>query len=84
VPYPGYFAGHLIDPVRLSWVDLRGADDYDGMDFQTDVAAGKLHLISAIAREVLCGIMDCVANAEDTTMRQSRAIRDERARIGCG
>lgn len=83
-PYPGYYLGVPGNPLtRPTWVDLRAADDYDRNDFDTDLATGALQLINTLPLPVICEVLACTANAEDTTNQQNRAMLDQRARLEC-
>lgn len=83
-PYPGYYLGVPGNPLtRPTWVDLRAADDYDSRDFDADTASGTLSLIVNLPLSVLCAVLACVANAEDTTREQHQALLDQKARLGC-
>jgi hypothetical protein len=83
-PYPGYFLGVPGAPLtRPTWVDLRAADDYDPDAFGADMAGGTLRLIMNLPLPVLCAVLACAANAEDTTRQQNRALLDQKARLDC-
>jgi hypothetical protein len=83
-PYPGYFLGVPGAPLtRPTWVDLRAADDYDSRDFDADTANGTLSLIMNLPLLVLCPMLTCAANAEDTTRAQHQALLDQKARLDC-
>ena len=83
-PYPGYFLGIPGDPItRPTWVDLRGMDDYDSNDFGSDIASGTLRLIKTLPLQVICAVLSCAANAEDTTCQQHQALLDQKARLDC-
>lgn len=81
-PYPGFglgIPGGALD--RLTWVDLRGQDDYD-----IDVFRGKhsrriiremFHLDPALLRNALA----CAAAADDTSRHQARHIQDAMATL---
>jgi hypothetical protein len=84
-PYPGFYLGLLGGSLSAkSWLDLRRQDDYDHRQFVTDLAAGLLALETTLPHPQLCAALDCAANAEDTTRQQTRLMRDQRARLGCG
>lgn len=83
-PYPGYFLGMPGDPMtRSTWVDLRAMDDYDSNEFGTDIADGTLQLIITLPLPVICAVLSCAANAEDTTRQQHQALLDQKARLDC-
>lgn len=83
-PYPGYFLGVPGAPLtRPTWVDLRAADDYDSRDFGADTSNGTPSLIMKLPLTVLCAVLTCAANAEDTTREQHRALLDHKVRLGC-
>jgi hypothetical protein len=76
-PYPGYFLGVPGDPLaHKSWVDLRKFDDLDGLTLQRDQKRNLIRLATALADSVLFAVMECVANAADTTNMQSRIFLD--------
>ncbi len=83
-PYPGFFLGLLGASLSAkSWLDLRRQDDYDYLQFSTDVVAGLLTPAASLPLQQLCAALDCAANAEDTTRQQTRQMRDQLARLGC-
>lgn len=83
-PYPSFYLGHLGGQLTSdSWLDLRGLDDYDGLDFTNDKASGGLRLAQTLGRSQLCSALDCVAGADDITRQQERSIRDQLAILGC-
>jgi len=82
--HTGYFLGVPgAQLTRPTWVDLRAADDYDRDDFDDDLATGVLQLIMTLPLPVLCEVLACTANADDTTNQQNRAMLDQRARLAC-
>ena len=83
-PYPGYYLGIPGAPLTLpTWVDLRAAEDYDSDDFDADMANGTLQLIMNLPLLVLCAVLACTANADDTTKQQNQALLDQKAREDC-
>jgi len=83
-PYPGYYLGVPGTPLtRPTWVDLRAMDDYDSDDFDADMARGTLQFIMNLPLPVLCAVLACTANAEDTTHQQNQALLDQKAHLGC-
>lgn len=81
-PYPGYFLGVPGGPLTAkSWVDLRKFDDLDGFDLSRKKRNGETTLATTVPRELLVGVLDCVARAEDTTMRQARCLLNLLARL---
>lgn len=84
LPYPGFYLGLLGGPLTAdSWLSLQQSDDYDGMAFAEGVRAGLMQLISTLPFSLLCPVLDCVANADDTTRQQERCIRDVRTALAC-
>ncbi len=83
-PYPGYYLAVPGAPLtQPTWVDLRTTDDYDSRDFGADMANGSLSLIMNLSLPVLCEVLTCTANAEDTTNQQNQALLDQKARLAC-
>ena len=83
-PYAGFFLGYLGGVLSAkSWVDLRFSDDYDGQVFAADLAANVLTPTAVLSPDILCRVLDCVANADDTTRQQECLIRDQRAILCC-
>ncbi len=79
-PLPGYFVGILGGILDAeSWVDLRPSEDYDGLSFEAERRNGTLRRIAALPQEMTRLVLDCAAQAPDTTNQQSRAIRDQLA-----
>jgi hypothetical protein len=83
-PYPGFYLGVVGGPLSAkSWLDLRRQDDYDYRQFVSDLIAGTLVREEALSLPLLCQALDCAANAEDTSMQQTRQMRDQRAALNC-
>lgn len=83
-PYPGYFLGVPGAPLtRPTWVDLRAADDYDSRDFDAETTNGTLSLIMNLPLPVLCAVLLCTANAQDTTHQQNLMLLDQKAKLDC-
>ena len=77
LPYGGYFLGIPGAPLtEKTWVDLRYLDDLDPDDFRKRETRGGLARTSALPTATLRAVIDCVANADDTTRRQERHLRD--------
>lgn len=84
VPYPGSFLGVLGEPLRLnSWVDLRATDDYDALDFKSELDQGLISFVCDLNKATLCALLQCAAQADDTTTRQSRSMMNVRGQIAC-
>ncbi len=80
-PYPGFFLGIPGEPLnRPTWIDLRHLNDADPLDFRRDIERSVMAHVVRIAKPALRTILDCAANANDTTRLQERALRDELAR----
>lgn len=81
-PYPGFYLGVLGFALGAkSWVDLRGLEDFDIGTLQRKQARHQVHLIVAVARAPLITLLDCAANADDTTRLQENSIRDQLAKL---
>ena len=83
-PYPGYYLGvpgALLTLATL--VDLRAMDDYDSDDFETEIANGTLQFIMTLPLPVLCAVLACAANADDTTKQQNQALLNQKAHLAC-
>src|SRR5688572_18132481 len=81
-PYPGYFLGTPGEGLTLeTWIDLRAMNDVDGDEAHVLIAKGVLHHVTDLASTLLCDVLECVAGAPDTTMRQERALRDQLSRL---
>lgn len=76
-PYPGFFLGVPGGVLaRPTWVDLREQDDYDTNVFTGRIAKGLIRAELQLNQPLLRELLDCAANADDTTPRQSRHMRD--------
>lgn len=81
-PYPGFYLGIPGAPLgRKSWVDLRPFDDLDTDSFRQRMAKQIIRLVRRIEDPLLRQILECAANAEDTTRQQEKHIRDALARM---
>jgi hypothetical protein len=84
-PYPGYFLGVPGNPLKKkSWLDLRKFGDLDSSVIDRNVKKGLVTHVVTVAGQVLFDLMECAANAEDTTALQSRYILDALSRIRNG
>ena len=81
-PYPGYFLGVPGPPLKFdTWVDLRAFGDLDASDIRELVARGVMRCVGRLSGAMLAEMIDCTAGAEDTTVEQERALRDQLARL---
>jgi hypothetical protein len=77
-PYPGYFLGVPDPPLtRKTWVDLRALSDVDPFDVRDLVDRGVMAQVSRLPVNVLIAVLECTAGANDTTVQQERALRDQ-------
>lgn len=83
-PYPGFYLGVLGGPLyKDSWLDLSVTDDMDSVQFGKLERVGRLSKQLDLSHALLCPALRCVANAQDTTQRQSRRILDVATKLGC-
>ena len=81
-PYPSYFLGVLGEPLTLvTWVDLRAMDDLDAADFAALEGRRILRQMLTLDLRTLIEVLECVAGAPDTTVRQEGAVRDQLAAL---
>jgi hypothetical protein len=81
-PRPGFYLGILGGPLPLkTWVDLRGLDDVDLLEVPRLIRLGIMTRISALPAHMLVPLLECAAQADDTTRYQERALRDLLARM---
>jgi hypothetical protein len=81
-PYAGFYLGVIGGPLSSkSWLDLRGLPDIDSSEFASKQKRGLIALTTQIALPVLLPLLECVANADDTTRLQERSIRDVLSRM---
>ncbi len=79
-PYPGYFLGVPGPPLtKKTWVDLRALVDVDPVAVRTRVNRGVMARTSNLSPGTLVSVLECAAGANDTTVRQERALRDQLA-----
>ena len=84
-PYPSYYLGVLGDPLtKKSWLDLRKFDDLDRSTIDRHYKKGLVTHVATVSGQVLFELMECAANADDTTTLQSRHILDALSRIRNG
>lgn len=83
-PYPGFYLGYLGGELTTeSWLDLRGMEDLDGLEFADHLDRGVLRIVCQLPRDQFCEALSCAAGADDTTRLQERLMRDQRAVMGC-
>ena len=81
-PYAGFYVGVLGGELGAkSWVDLRGLQDFDRWDFARHEEEGRIRRIMELPLRQLRPVLECAANAEDTTRAQERLIRDVLAQL---
>lgn len=81
-PYPGFFLGVLGEPlIAKSWVDMRYLGDLDPSDADRLMTRGVLGRVITLDDDVLAELIECVANADDTTRLQEVSMRDQLARL---
>jgi hypothetical protein len=81
-PYPSYFLGVPGEPLTFkTWVDLRAMADLDSADFATREAKGVLRHVRTLDHQTFVEVLECAANAPDTTIQQESAIRDRLASL---
>lgn len=79
-PYPGFYLGVLGPPLGTkSWVDLRGLEDFDIGDLRRKQEQQRLKTITTVSDGTLASLLECAANADDTTRLQERCIRNQLA-----
>lgn len=76
----GYLGGNLS---AKSWLDLRGAEDYDADSFAAAMAKKLLAYEMTLPTETVCAALDCAANADDSTNQQASRMRDQRGILAC-
>lgn len=77
-PYPGYFLGVPGPALPLkTWVDLRWMPDLDSLDAVRLVRLGILRMVMQLPERTMAGVLECAANADDTTRQQERSLRDQ-------
>lgn len=78
LPYPGFYLGIIGGPLnRESWIDLRELEDFERSSLDNRIRSGKARLITQLPRPLLGDALNCIAAADDTTLRQERLIRDQ-------
>lgn len=81
-PYPGFYLGVLGPPLGAkSWVDLRGLEDFDINSLQRKLKQQQINLIAALPTTTFTALLDCTANADDTTKLQESCIRNRLAAL---
>ncbi len=79
-PYPSFYLGVLGGQLgKQSWLDLRGREDYDRLQFRNDQDIGILTNVTHVPEAMLRAALECAAAAPDTTVVQEKAIRDQLA-----
>lgn len=84
-PYSGFYLGVLAGALReQSWVDLRRQPIVlDDLDFRSNLRQGRLTFITHLDPDTLCAVLDCASRADDVMPRDSAAMRDQMAALGC-
>lgn len=75
-PYPSFYLGVVGGPLTArSWLDLRALPDIDPLDFASKQKRGQVLEVARLPQSALVPLLECAANAEDTTRLQERSIR---------
>lgn len=81
-PYPSFYVGVIGPPLtKRSWIDLQQTMDADRQDFENAVSASTINFVLDIDTKLLLDIIDCTANAQDTSRRQSSRLADQAAEL---
>ena len=81
-PYPGFFLGIPGEPLILkTWVDLGWLAEVDPFDVSRLTRAGVIARVLELPKAMLTSLLGCAAAADDTTVAQERAIRDQLSRM---
>jgi hypothetical protein len=84
MPYPSFYLGIPGKPLlKKSWLDLRGLPDFDPVEFGNKLKRGQIAAVHQIPLIMMLPVLECVANAEDTTRLQERSIRDALTQLRC-
>jgi hypothetical protein len=84
-PYPSYYLGELGAPLtKKSWLDLRKFDELDRSVIDRNFKKKLVTHVINISGQTLFDMMECAANAEDTTAFQCRHILDTLSRMRNG
>lgn len=79
-PYPGFYLGILCAALpKPSWLDLRALEEFDRAKLTGRMQNGIIELTHVLDADILAEALSCAAAADDTTIRQERAIRDQLA-----
>lgn len=82
LPYPSFFLGVPGGELGTkTWVDLRSLDDVDPAAVQRSTNRNIVRLTMTLSNSILKPLLDCAARANDTTVRQEHALRDQLARL---
>jgi hypothetical protein len=77
-PYPGFYLGVLGSRLgKKSWVDLRGLEDFDTYSLQRKLEHQQIRMITSLPSETSIALLECTANADETTKLQESCIRDQ-------
>ena len=83
---PGYFLG-AFDPENGlrndTWLDLRGLEDLDVLQWDRTFAKGVLTKKSTIPADEFCDLLLCAIRARDTSGYQETALYATRTNLGC-
>jgi hypothetical protein len=81
-PYPGFYLDVLGAPLGTkSWVDLRGLEDFDISVIQRKQKQKRITLVTTLPVGTLAALLECAANADDTTKLQEASIRNQLAAL---
>lgn len=76
-PYPSFYLGVVGKPVAVkTWVDLRGFNDFDRIEFDNRERKNRIKSIGNVDNEIFIELLQCAVNAEDTTRHQAKRILD--------
>lgn len=79
-PYPAFYFGVLSASLpKPSWLDLRALEEFDIKRVTQRMKSGVIQYIHTLQGKHLQDALACAAAADDTTLRQEKAIRDQLA-----
>lgn len=84
-PRAGFFIGTPGGVFQKpTWMDFASLDLLDNYDFSRHVAQGRKKLLAQkLEPPIFCGILRCLLQSDDVTLRQARWLSETALLLGC-
>jgi len=76
-PYPSFYVDTAKGLFSIeTWIVLDRLDNYDAIDFRTQIRKGKINLVGKLPDDLFCDLLSCAVRADDITREQEQRMLD--------